>query len=145
MPKGPAREQGSEEPLHAMRPAGVLRLQRTVGNAAATALLTRAPHLASGWVVQRQPKSKPNPVDQAGQALRDFEAWADDEKKRQNVVDKAAVVGLDPKQAASVQAAAARSPVHPPMQGAADKADPRSRPSRPPSPWPRRRSPSSTA
>ena len=119
MPKGLAREHGSEEPLHAMRPAGVLRLQRTVGNAAATALLTRQePHLATGWVVQRQPKSKPNPVDQAGQALRDFEAWADDEKKRQNVVDKAAVVGLDPKQAASVQAAAVKIAGYiPTMQG----------------------------
>ena len=126
MPKGPARAQSTEEPLHAMRPAGVLRLQRTVGNAAASALLTRGePHLASGWVVQRQPKSKPNPVDQAGQALRDFEAWADDEKKRQNVVDKAAVVGLDPKQAASVQAAAAKIAGYiPTMQGAAAKADP---------------------
>ena len=75
--------------------------------------------------MQRQPKSKPNPVDQAGQALRDFEAWADDEKKRQNVIDKAAVVGLDPKQAASVQAAAAKIAGYiPTMQGAADKADP---------------------
>ena len=126
MPKGLAREVGADEPLHAMRPAGVLRLQRTVGNAAATALLTRQePHLAAGWVVQRQPKSKPNPVDQAGQSLRDFEAWADDEKKRQNVTDKAAVVGLDPKQAASVQAAAVKIAGYiPTMQGAADKADP---------------------
>ena len=75
--------------------------------------------------MQRQPKSQPNPVDQAGQALRDFEAWADDEKKRQNVVDKAAVVGLDPKQAASVQAAAAKIAAFiPTMQGAAAKADP---------------------
>jgi len=76
-------------------------------------------------VVQRQPKSQPNPVEQAGRALRDFEAWADDEKKRQNVVDKAAVVGLDPKQAASVTAAASKiASLIPALQSAAAKADP---------------------
>jgi hypothetical protein len=102
----------ADEPHHAMRASAVLRLQRTFGNAATTAL-----------VVQRQPK--PNPVEQAGRALRDFEAWADDEKKRQNVTDKAAVVGLDPKQAASVQAAAAKIASYiPTMQAAASKADP---------------------
>jgi hypothetical protein len=109
-----------------MRPAAVLLLQRTVGNAAATALLTRQElQLGTGLVVQRQPKSQPNPVEQAGRALRDFEAWADDEKKRQNVIDKAAVVGLDPKQAASVAAAATKiAGFIPIMQGAAAKADP---------------------
>ena len=76
-------------------------------------------------VVQRQPKSQPNPGDQAGKALRDFEAWADDEKKRQNVVDEAAVVGLDPKQAASVQAAAATLAGYiPTLRAAAARADP---------------------
>jgi hypothetical protein len=107
-----------------MRAAGVLNLQRTFGNAAATALLTRQEqHLGAALVVQRQPK--PNPVDQAGRALRDFEAWADNEKKRQNVTDKAAVVGLDPKQAASVQAAAAKIAGYiPTMRAAAAKADP---------------------
>jgi hypothetical protein len=54
-----------------------------------------------------------------------FEAWADDEKKRQNVTDKAAVVGLDPKQAASVQAAAGKIAGYiPTMRAAAAKADP---------------------
>jgi hypothetical protein len=109
-----------------MRPAAVLQLQRTVGNAAATALITRQElQLSTGLVVQRQPKSPPNPVDQAGRALRDFEAWADDEKKRQNVIDKAAVVGLDPKQAASVTAAATKiASLIPTLQSAAAKADP---------------------
>ena len=109
-----------------MRPAGVLRLQRTVGNAATTALLTRQQTLLGARpVVQRQPKSQANPADRAGKALRDFEAWADDEKKRQNVVDTAAVVGLDPKQAASVQAAAALLTGYiPTMRTAAAKADP---------------------
>jgi hypothetical protein len=76
-------------------------------------------------VVQRQPKSPPNPVEVAGQALRDFEAWADDEMKRQNVIDQAAVVGLDPKQAASVQAAAKTLTGYiPTMRATAVKADP---------------------
>jgi hypothetical protein len=83
-----------------MRASSLLRLQRTFGNAATTSLLTPDQPFGAALVLQRQPK--PNPVDQAGRALRDFEAWADDEKKLQNVTDKAAVVGLDPKQAASV-------------------------------------------
>jgi hypothetical protein len=121
-----ARDRGTDEPLHAMRPAAVLHLQRTVGNAAATALITgQELQVGTGLVVQRQPKAQPNPVDQAGRALRDFEAWADDEKKRQNVVDTAAVVGLDPKQAASVAAAATKIAGYiPTMQAAAAKADP---------------------
>ena len=104
----------------------MLRLQRRFGNAATTALLTGTASLPAGaLVVQRQPKSPPNPVEVAGQALRDFEAWADDEKKRQNVVDQAAVVGLDPKQAASVQAAATKiTSFIPTMRAAAVKADP---------------------
>jgi hypothetical protein len=128
--KGSDRDPGADEPLHAMRPAGLLRLQRTVGNAATTALLGGHGPLYPGTppllvTVQRQPKAQPNPVDQAGRALRDFEAWADDEKKRQNVVDKAAVGGLDPKQASSVTAAATKIAGYiPTMQAAAAKADP---------------------
>ena len=123
---GPHGPRGTEEPQHAMTPAGVLRLQRTVGNAAATALLTQhGPRPLMALVVQRQPKAQPNPIDQAGRALRDFEAWADDEKKRQNVVDTAAVVGLDPKQATSVAAAAAKIAGYiPTIKSAAAKADP---------------------
>jgi hypothetical protein len=91
-----------------MRAAGVLDLQRTLGNAAATALLTgQDPHPGTRDGVGCAAAAEPSPVDQAGRALQDFEAWAD-EKKRQNVTDKAAVVGLDPKQAASVPAAAGK-------------------------------------
>lgn len=120
------REPGHAQPLHAASAAGVLRLQRMVGNAATTALLTGTASLSAGaLVVQRQPKSPPNPVEVAGQALRGFEAWADDEKKRQNVMDQAAVVGLDPKQATSVQAAAAKITGYiPTIRAAAVKADP---------------------
>ena len=123
---GAGYELGTLEPPHAMRADGLLRLQRSYGNSATTALLThRDPHPLTGFVVQRQPKAPPSGIDQAGKALRDFEAWADDEKKRQNVVDQAAVVGLDPKQAASVQAAAVKIAAFiPTMQGAAAKADP---------------------
>jgi hypothetical protein len=123
--QGADRERGADEPPHAVRAAGVLRLQRTSGNAATTAFLTQQAVLGTGLAVQRQPKSQPNPADQAGKALRDFEAWADDEKKRQNVVDEAAVVGLDHKQAASVQAAAATLTGYiPTLRAAAARADP---------------------
>jgi hypothetical protein len=124
--KAGEREPGSSQPAHAATAAGVLRLQRRFGNGATTALLAGHVSLPAGvLVVQRQPKSPPNPVEAAGQALRDFEAWADDEKKRQNVVDQAAVVGLDPKQAASVQAAATKITSYiPTMRAAAVKADP---------------------
>jgi len=123
LPKDSDRDQIAAEPHHAMRASGLLRLQRTFGNAATTSLLTQDQPFGAALVVQRQPK--PNPVDQAGRALRDFEAWADDEKKLQNVTDKAAVVGLDPKQAASVQAAAAKIVAYiPTMRSAAAKADP---------------------
>ncbi|HSU34259.1 MAG TPA: hypothetical protein VLJ88_01240, partial [Propionibacteriaceae bacterium] len=123
---GTERELDPREPPHAMRPAGLLHLQRTYGNTATTALLThRDPHPLTGFIVQRQPKAPPSGIDQAGKALRDFEAWADDEKTRQKVVDQAAVVGLDPKQAASVQAAAVKIAAFiPTLQGAAAKADP---------------------
>ena len=123
LPKDSDRDQIAAEPHHAMRASGLLRLQRTFGNAATTSLLTQDQPFGAALVVQRQPK--PNPVDQAGRALRDFEAWADDEKKLQNVTDKAAVVGLDPKQAASVQAAAAKIVAYiPTMRSAAANADP---------------------
>jgi hypothetical protein len=124
--KASEREPGSSQPPHAATVAGVLRLQRRFGNAATTALLAGKISLPAGaLVVQRQPKSPSNPVEVAGRALRDFEAWADDEKKRQNVVDKAAVVGLDPKQATSVQSAAAAVAGYiPTMRAAAARADP---------------------
>jgi len=121
-----AYESGPAEPLHATHAADLLRLQRTFGNSATTALLThRDPRPLKVLVVQRQPKAPPSGIDQAGLALRNFEAWADDEKKRQKVIDQAAVVGLDSKQAASVQAAAVKIAAFiPTMQGAAAKADP---------------------
>ena len=144
---GAGYELGTLEPPHAMRPDGLLRLQRSYGNTATTALLThRDPHPLTGFVVQRQPKAPPSGIDQAGKALRDFEAWADDEKKRQNVVDQAAVVGLDPKQAASVQAAAVKIAAFiPTMQGAAAKADPSIASLKTAVTSPRRRSPSCRA
>ena len=110
--RGLAHERGSDpdEPYHAMRQAGVLALQRTAGNAATVALLDQ-PHryAGTGLVVQRKtPKPPPDPTKVAGGELRDVEAWAETEKKRQNVRDTAAVVGLDPNRAASVRDAAAK-------------------------------------
>lgn len=102
-----------------------MNLQRTYGNRATSALLagrTIGPSVL--LTVQPQPKA-PTPIEKAGQALRDFEGWADDERKRQQVVDKAAVVGLDPKQASSVQAAAVALAGHvATMRAAATRADP---------------------
>ncbi|HEU5484762.1 MAG TPA: hypothetical protein VFU98_07645, partial [Microlunatus sp.] len=120
----PSRPNASPSQV-ASQHARVLHLQRTIGNTGTTALLTSPTLLTrSALTVQRQPKP-PNPVEQAGRALRDFEAWADDQMKRQNVVDKAAVVGLDPKQASSVRAAAARLAGYAPtMLASANKADP---------------------
>jgi hypothetical protein len=67
--KAAARERRYEEPHHIMRAAGVLNLEPRFGKAAATALLARQDqHLGAALVVQRQPK--PNPVGQAGRALR---------------------------------------------------------------------------
>lgn len=121
-------EPGSVEPHHALRPAGVLALQRTAGNAATTALLSRPSVFAStGLVVQRKkPKSPPpDPTVLAGQQLRGVEAWAEAEKKRQNVRDTAAVVGLDPRQAASVRDAASRLAKHAPtIRASASNIDP---------------------
>lgn len=122
----PKRDPGPEEPAHAVRPAGVLALQRSAGNAATTALLSRPQlYVATGLAVQRQPKAPVDPIKAAGQSLRDFEAWADTEKKRQNVIDTAAVVGLDPRQAASVRDAAAKIAAYAPtVRVSATKVDP---------------------
>jgi hypothetical protein len=124
-------EPGPEEPPHALRPAGVLALQRSAGNAATTALLDRPElYAATGLAVQRQPKTPPKtpakpPIEVAGDSLRNFEAWADTEKKRQNVIDTAAVVGLDPRQASSVQDAAAKvAAFGPAVRASAGRVDP---------------------
>jgi len=92
--------------LHPTEPSHVVQLQRTCGNAATAALLRTA---AGPLTIQRQPKKQPaDPTEQAGALLRGFEAWASDEKQRQHVVETAAVVGLDPKQAAGISSAAAK-------------------------------------
>src|SRR6478609_3311338 len=117
----------SPEPHHALRPDGVLALQRTAGNAATVALLTRpSGYVGTGLVVQRKkPKAPPEPTVLAGKQLQGMEAWAETEVKRQRVTDAAAVVGLDPKQAASVRDAAGKLTTYAPtIRAAAGKVDP---------------------
>ncbi|GAA3626422.1 hypothetical protein [Microlunatus ginsengisoli] len=125
---GSAPSGGSAEPHHAVRPAGVLALQRSAGNAATVALLTRpGAYVGTGLVLQRKtPKAPPpEPTVVAGKQLQGVEAWADTEAKRQHVIDSAAVVGLDPKQAASVREAAAKLTAYAPtIRAAAGKVDP---------------------
>ncbi|HET9649246.1 MAG TPA: hypothetical protein VFP34_13605, partial [Microlunatus sp.] len=113
----------SDEAPRALRPAGVLALQRTAGNAATVQLLS-APHLYSGTGLVLQRKG-PDPVESTGAALRALQDWATGEARRQKVHDAAAVVGLDPKQAASVRQATSRLAAYvPTLRSAGTKFDP---------------------
>ena len=120
-------------PLH---PAAVLGFLRSHGNAATTTLRAGRARMptgitGTGWIagaptIQRQVKKPPpDGAQQAAALLKGVDPWAATEKKRQGVVDNAAVVGLDPKQAASIKNASAKLAAYiPAVKKAAQQLDP---------------------
>jgi hypothetical protein len=76
--------------------------------------------------VQRDVKKPPpDGAEQAAALLKGVDPWAASEKQRQGVVENAAVVGLDPKQAASIKNAAAKLAAYiPTIRKAVQQLDP---------------------
>jgi hypothetical protein len=90
----------------AARALAVIRqLQRTYGNRATAALIAGS----ASVTVQRDTAgggtAAKDPMHEAGDLLQEVGRWADDEMTKQKVIDAEAVVGLDPKQSASVERA----------------------------------------
>lgn len=111
--KATGRPRPARIPAVPLSPAMVLQLQRDHGNQATSLMLQRD-----------TPKVAPSPVKEAGALLAGVETWAEEQRDKQKVISTAAVVGLDPKQLASVQQATAKlTALIAPMQASATALD----------------------